>query len=63
MTLRETLEAMRLRAERDAETVRAARPDIINGRSDGRRVRYVRATTTADTLRDVLALLDREAVR
>lgn len=36
----------------------AVKPEAANGRSDGRRVRYVKAETAAAVLRDVLALLD-----
>ena len=38
--------------------MRADKPNVIDGHSDGKRVRYVRHEERIATLRDVLALLD-----
>ncbi len=55
----DTLRAMI--AEREAERIdliARTGPKVLNGHSDGRRVKYVRAETAEATLRAVLAMLE-----
>lgn len=54
-----TLVAAKIADAEDTKTViLEVKPEAANGKSDGRRVRYVRAETTATVLTEVLDLLD-----
>ena len=56
--VRAQVEAMIQEADTLAAVLARETPKATDGHSDGKRVRYVRHTVTADTLRQVLAIID-----
>jgi hypothetical protein len=60
--LADTLRAMIHEHEQARATMRADKPSVVDGHSDGKRVRYVRHETAEDTLRAVLALIETGAL-
>jgi hypothetical protein len=56
-TLRDHLTIAIAAHEATMAQLRAVKPAVVNGRSDGRRVKYVRAETAAATLRAILDTL------
>jgi hypothetical protein len=57
MTLAERLQAMIAEHEAMRAAMRADKPNVTDGHSDGKRVRYVRHEEAEATLRAVLAML------
>ena len=57
MTLADRLTAMIAEHEAERARMRADKPNVVDGHSDGKRVRYVRHETAEATLRAVLAML------
>jgi hypothetical protein len=43
--------------------MRADKPNVVDGHSDGKRVRYVRHEAAEDALRAVLAMLSEDGAR
>ena len=56
--LAETIRAMIAEHEATNAAARIDKPNVTDGHSDGKRVRYVRHETAAQTLADVLAMLE-----
>ena len=56
-TLADRIAALIAEAETEMARILAVKPAAADGRSDGRRVRYVRAETAATTLREILDFL------
>lgn len=56
--LRERLHALIAEHVREREAMREDKPNVTDGHSDGKRVRYVRHEAAERALLDVLALLD-----
>lgn len=55
--LRDRLAAMVAEHQAERAAMAADKPSVVDGHSDGKRVRYVRHLASEDALRAVLALL------
>ena len=56
--LRANLELEAWASRRDMSTLATATPKVLDGHSDGRRVKYVRAEVRAAVIAEVIAMLD-----
>lgn len=61
MTAQERIAALIAEHEAIMAALVAQKPTVTDGHSDGKRVRYVRAETARDTLRAVLAIIEKGA--
>ena len=57
--LAEQLQLAIAELDRTLAAMRADKPNVIDGHSDGKRVRYCRTETRRETLETVLALVER----